>query len=225
MFIGHFGLAMAAKKVAPRPSLGTLVLAAQLVDGVWPLFVLIGWEKVEIEQGITAVTPLLFVSYPYTHSLVAGIVWAALLAGGYYALRRDASGTRWIAALVLSHWVLDVIAHRPDVPIWPGGPKIGLGLWYSLPATLVVEFALFAFGAWTYARVTRARDRFGDALFWSFVAVLAVIYLMAVFGPPPPSVQVLAWSGLLGWLFVAWGYWIDRHRETVMTAGTAPRSA
>src|SRR6266511_729478 len=161
MFLGHFGLAMAAKKVAPRPSLGTLVLAAQLIDGVWPLFVLIGWEKVEIQPGITAVVPLLFVSYPYTHSLVAGIVWAALLASGYYALRRDWSGAGWIAALVLSHWVLDVISHRPDVPVWPGGPKIGLGLWNSLSATLVVEFALFMFDAWTYARVMRARGRLG----------------------------------------------------------------
>jgi hypothetical protein len=217
MFIGHFGVAMAAKRVAPRPSLGTLVLAAQLVDGVWPILLLLGWEKVDIQQGVTAVSPLLFVYYPYTHSLVAGIVWAALLAGGYYALRGDRSGASWIAALVLSHWVLDVISHRPDVPIWPGGPKIGLGLWYSLPATLVVEFGLFAVGAWTYARVTRARDRLGTLLFALFVGVLAVLYLMAVFGPPPPSVQMLAWSGVLGWFFVAWGYWIDRHREVALT--------
>ena len=223
MFIGHFGLALAAKKVAPRPSLGTLVLAAQLVDGVWPIFLLLGWEQVEIRQGITAVTPLLFVSYPYTHSLVAGTVWAALLAGCYYLLRRDRAGAGWIAALVLSHWVLDVIAHRPDVPVWPGGPKIGLGLWYSMPATLVVEFALFALGAWTYARVTRARDRLGHVLPWTFILVLALVYLMAVFGPPPPSVQVLAWSGLLGWAFVAWGYWIDRHRDALAPAARAAR--
>jgi membrane-bound metal-dependent hydrolase YbcI (DUF457 family) len=212
MFIGHFGVAMAAKRVAPRPSLGTLVLAAQLVDGVWPLFVLIGWERVEIRPGITAVSPLLFASYPYTHSLVAGIAWAALLALAYYAFRRDRSGAAWIAALVLSHWVLDVVSHRPDVPIWPGGPKIGLGLWYSVPVTLAVEFALFAFGAWAYAKATRPRDRLGRLLLASFVGVLALIYVMSVFGPPPPSVQVLAMSGLLGWLFVAWAYWIERHR-------------
>ena len=225
MFIGHFGVAMAAKRAAPRPSLGTLVLAAQLVDGVWPVFLLLGWEKVAIEPGITAVTPLLFISYPYTHSLVAGIVWAALLAGGYLALRRDRAGAGWIAALVLSHWVLDVLSHRPDMPIWPGGPKIGFGLWHSVPATLAVEFALFALGAWTYAHVTRARDRLGSALWWTFVGVLAVLYLMAVFGPPPPSVQVLAISGLLGWLFVAWGYWIDRHREPAAVVLRAAQSA
>jgi hypothetical protein len=213
MFIGHFGLAMATKKVAPKPSLGTLVLAALLVDGVWPVLLLLGWEQVEIVPGITAVTPLLFVSYPYTHSLIAGAGWAALLAGGYYVLRRDGTGAAWIAALVLSHWALDFASHRPDMPLWPGGPKVGLGLWYSVPATLAVEFVLFGVGAWLYAKVTRARDGLGTILLAAFVAIVAAIYLAAVFGPPPPSVEVLAMSGLLGWLFIAWAYWIDRHRE------------
>ena len=215
MFIGHIGLALAAKKVAPKPSLGTLILAAQLVDGVWPAFLLLGWEQVQIVPGITAVTPLLFVSYPYTHSLVAGVFWGALLGGSYYALRRDRNGAWWLFALVLSHWVLDFISHRPDMPLWPGGPRVGLGLWYSVPATLVTEFALFGSGIWLYINVTRPRDALGSILFWLFVGVLAVLYVMTVFGPPPPSVQVLALSGLLGWLFLAWAYWIDRHREMV----------
>ncbi|HKE38587.1 MAG TPA: hypothetical protein VKG21_02005 [Casimicrobiaceae bacterium] len=213
MFIGHFGLALAAKKVAPKPSLGTLTLAAQLVDGVWPIFLLLGWEQVQIVPGITAVTPLLFVSYPYTHSLVAGVFWGALLAGGYYALRHDRNGAIWLFLLVLSHWVLDFVSHRSDMPIWPGGPRVGLGLWYSIPATLVVEFVLFIFGVWVYLRVTKPRDVKGSVLFWVYVLTLAVLYVMSVFGPPPPSVRVLAISGLLGWLFLAWAYWIDRHRE------------
>lgn len=209
---------MAAKKVAPRPSLGTLVLAAQLVDGIWPIFLLLGWEDVAIVPGITAVTPLDFRWYPYTHSLLAVVGWGALFSATYYAFRRDASGARWLAALVVSHWVLDLVAHRPDLPLWPGGPRVGFGLWNSLPATLAVEFALFLAGALIYASVTRARDRWGTVLFWSFVVVLAGIYLSAVFGPPPPSVRVLAMSGLFGWLFVAWGYWIDRHRMAIRTA-------
>jgi len=212
VFIAHFGVAMAARRVAPLPSLGTLLLAAMLVDGIWPLFLLLGWEQVEIVPGITTVSPLLFADYPYTHSLLLGVLWAALLAGGYYALRRDRTGAGWLAALVLSHWVLDFAAHRPDLALWPGGPKLGLGLWYSLPATLVVEFGIFGAGAWLYASATRARDRFGSVAFWSFVLTLAAIYLAAVFGPPPPSVNVLATSGLLGWLFIGWGYWIERHR-------------
>ena len=218
MFIGHFGVALAAKKVAPRPSLGTLVLAAQLADGLWPVFLLLGWEQVAIAPGITAVTPLDFTSYPYTHSLLADVMWAALLGGGYYALRRDRNGAFWLAALVLSHWVLDFVSHRPDMPLWPGGPLEGLGLWYSLPATLAVEFALFAAGAWLYASATRARDRWGSVLLWLFLIVLAALYLAAVFGPQPPSVDVLAASGLAGWLFVVWAYWIDRHRAPIALA-------
>jgi hypothetical protein len=212
MFIGHFGVALAAKKVAPKPSLGTLVLAAQLVDGIWPLFLLLGWETVEIVPGNTPVSPLLFEWYPYTHSLVAGIIWGALLAGAYYALRQDRRGALWLAALVVSHWLLDLVVHQPDLPLWPGGPRVGLGLWNSLPATLVVEFGLFGAGVWLYCNATAPRDHWGSVLFWLFVTTLAVIYCAALFGPPPPSVRVLALSGLLGWLFVAWAYWIDRHR-------------
>jgi len=223
MFIGHFGVAMAAKKVAPKPSLGTLLLAALLVDGIWPVMLLAGWERVEIVPGITAVTPLLFVSYPYTHSLVAGAFWAALLGSGYYILRRDGNGAAWIAALVLSHWVLDFASHRPDMPVGLDGPKVGLSLWNSLPATLVVEFSLFGTGAWLYVSATRPRDRIGTYAFAAFVAALAAIYLASVFGPPPPSVEVLALSGVQGWLFIAWAYWIDRHRETLVPQRVTPR--
>jgi hypothetical protein len=215
MFLAHFGVAMAAKSVAPRPSLGTLVLAAQLVDCIWPVFLLLGIEQVKISPGITVVTPLDFVSYPYTHSLVAGLIWAALIAGGYWWLRRDNRGAGWLAALVLSHWALDALSHRPDVPTWPGGPVVGAGLWDSLPATLLVEFALFGTGAWIYARVTRPRDRLGSVLLWAFLVTLVFLYFAAVFGPPPSDVTALAIGALAVWLFVAWAYWIDRHRVPV----------
>lgn len=212
MFLAHFGVAMAGKSAAPRPSLGTLVLAAQFADGIWPLFVLLGLEEVRITPGITAASPLEFVWYPYTHSLAFDALWAAVVGGGYYLLRRDRRGALCLAALVLSHWALDVISHRPDVPLWPGSAVLGLGLWDSVPATLIVEAAFFFGGAWLYARATRPRDATGRWAWWSFVAILAAIYCASVFGPPPPSIQVLAWSGVAGWLFVAWGYWIERHR-------------
>jgi hypothetical protein len=212
MFLGHFGLAFAAKRVAPRPSLGTAVLAAQWADGVWPILVLLGIERVEIRPGITQVTPLDFVSYPYSHSLVADLAWAAIFALIYWTLRRDWRGAALLAVLVMSHWVLDVVAHRPDMPTWPGGPKLGVGLWDSMPMTLVVEFALFGIGLWLYMRSTVARDSLGKVLVWTFAITLAVLYFAAVFGPPPPSVLALAVTGLLGWLFVVWAYWIDRHR-------------
>jgi len=217
MFIGHFGVALAAKKVAPRPSLGTLTLAALLVDGIWPVFLLLGWETVEIRPGITAVSPLEFVFYPYTHSLLAGVFWGALLAGAYYLLRRDRNGAFWLVVLVLSHWVLDFIAHGPDMSLGFRGPTLGLGLWYSVPATLAVEYGLLALGTWIYASVTRPRDRQGGWSLWIYVVILGVIYAASIVGPPPPSARAVAITGLLGWLFVAWAYWIDRHRASVTT--------
>jgi membrane-bound metal-dependent hydrolase YbcI (DUF457 family) len=203
---------MAAKRVAPSTSLGTLELAAQLADGVWPVFLLLGLEQVVIAPGITRVTPLDFVHYPYSHSLVADCGWATLLALGYGLVTRKWRAAAWLAALVLSHWLLDAASHRPDVPVWPGGPKVGMGLWNSLPATLLAEALLFTAGAWVYARTTRSRDRLGNVLLAAYLAVLALLYLAAVFGPSPPDVRVLAITSLAGWLLVAWAYWIDRHR-------------
>ena len=213
MFLGHFGVAMATKRMAPRPALGTLVLAGQLLDGIWPWLALLGVEEVRIVPGITVVSPLDFVSYPYSHSLMFAAIWAALFAGIYYAIRRDVPGASWLAALVLSHWVLDVVSHRPDMPLWPGSARVGLGLWDSRAGTVLVEFALYAIGVWTYSRCTRARDAVGRWAWWSFVLVLALIYVASVVGPPPPSANAVAWSGVAGWLFVAWAYWIERHRE------------
>ena len=213
MFIGHFGVAMAAKHVAPAPSLGTLVMAAMWVDLMWPLFLFLGLESVDIVPGVTRVVPLDFVSYPYTHSLLAGALWAALLGGVYYALRKDRVGAAWLGALVLSHWVLDFVAHRPDLPLWPGGTaRFGLGMWNSMPLTLAVELVLFGFGAWMYARTTRARDRIGSLSFAGLLLALLIIYMSSVFGPPPPSPEAIAYTGLALWLLVAWAYWIDRHR-------------
>jgi hypothetical protein len=212
VFLGHFGLALAAKRVAPAASLGTTVLAAQFADGLWPIFVLLGLEDARIDPGITRVTPIDFTYYPYTHSLTADIAWATLFGVVYGFARKDWRTAGWLAVLVISHWVLDFIAHRPDLPLWAHGPKVGLGMWNSLPVTLIVEFALFGIGAWLYLRATRARDRLGNVLIVALLAVLALLYLAAVFGPPPPSTTALAFSGLAGWLFVAWGYWIDRHR-------------
>jgi hypothetical protein len=125
---------------------------------------------------------------------------------------------------VVSHWVLDLIVHRPDLPLAPGGSlRLGLGLWNSIPATLVVEFGLFITGVWLYVKATSARDAVGRYALWAFVASLFLIYLASSFGPPPPSVKALAATALGLWLWVLWGYWIDRHREVgrVMRRSTA----
>jgi hypothetical protein len=214
MFVGHYALAFGAKRLAPVVSLGTLFLACQFADLLWPLLVLGGVERVVVAPGMTAFTPLDFVSYPYSHSLLAEVGWAVLAALVYGLIR----GWRppamvTIGALVLSHWVLDAISHRPDLPLTIGGEaRVGMGLWRSVPATLAVEGALLTVGVLIYARQTAPRDRVGTIAFWGFIVFLVVVSLASVFGPPPPNGDAVAWSALAMWLLIAWGYWIDRHR-------------
>jgi hypothetical protein len=215
MFIGHFGVAFGAKKAAPAVSLGTLFLAAQWADLLWPTLVLLGVERVEIQPGATAVTPLDFVSYPYSHSLVALCVWGVAFAVVYAAQKRSSrlvSGVV-LALLVLSHWVLDVLTHRPDMPLTlTGATRVGLDLWASRPGTMVVELIILGVGVLMYGRLTRARDRVGSIALWALVIFLLVVYLANLVGPPPPSPGAVAWTAEAIWVLVIWGYWIDRHR-------------
>jgi len=214
MFIGHFALAFGAKKFAPQVSLGILFLACQLADIIWPNLVLLGIEAVEIEPGITAMTPLNFQHYPYSHSLVALIFWSALFAVAYLLLRR--AGTKAaivIAALVFSHWVLDVMTHRPDMPLILGdSPRIGLGLWNFPILGVTFEMLLFAVGVGIYVSHTKASNRRGSIGFWALVIFLVAVYAMALLVPPPPSSIAVAWSAQAVWLLIAWGFWVDRHR-------------
>jgi hypothetical protein len=214
MFIGHFAVAFAAKRAAPTVSLGTWFVACELVDLVWPLLLLMGIETVRIAPGITAFTPLDFVSYPWTHSLLMCAGWALAMGGLYWALRRDKVAASIVGAVVLSHWFLDALVHRPDLPLAPGSDvKIGLGLWHSIPGTLVVETAMFGAALWFYAAGSKARDRIGSYGFLALVALLLVSYVSAAFGPLPPNVAAIAWTGIAGGVvFGALGYWVDRHR-------------
>jgi hypothetical protein len=227
MFIGHFALAFATKKATPGVSLGTLFAAVQFADLLWPTLVIAGVEKVEIRPGITAVTPLDFVHYPWSHSLVALLAWSLVLACAYrFARHRTWWAATVIAALVLSHWVLDVVSHRPDMPLTITGPeRIGFGLWNSVPATLVVEGLMFGFGVLLYDRSTRALDRIGRVGLWSLVAFLAIVYVASIFGPPPPSATAVAWSAQAIWLLVAWAWWVDRHRQPRAPADRAGSTA
>jgi len=214
MFLGHFGVALVAKKVAPKASLGTLVLAAQFADLLWPLLLLAGVEQVRIVPGLLAASPFDFTSYPISHSLIAQLGWGAILGIAYFLVKRDGRTALVVASLVPTHWVLDFIAHRPDMPIYPGGAKYGLGMWNSVPLTMLVEYLLFAAGIAVYVSVTRAKDRTGNLALWSLLGLLGVIYAGSVFGPPPPSVKILAESALAIWLTVPWAAWADRHRQS-----------
>ncbi len=214
MFLGHFGVGFGPKRAAPRTSLGTLFLGAQFVDLLWPSLLLLGVEQVRIQPGITRVTPFDFVSYPISHSLALAVVWGIAVGGVYWAVRRYRTGALVVGAAVVSHWVLDLVVHRPDLPLVPGGPKVGLGLWNSLPATLAVEAAIFLVGLAIYLRCTRAADRVGRYGLWALVVFLVVVYVGNVTGPPPSSVQAVAWLGQAQWLIIVFAYWIDAHRRS-----------
>jgi membrane-bound metal-dependent hydrolase YbcI (DUF457 family) len=216
MFIGHFAVGLAAKKFAPKTNLATYFLAVQFLDLLWPPFLLLGLERVEIEQGNTAVTPLKFISYPYSHSLLMTIVWATLVGGLYFLFRKEKREAivLWIA--VLSHWVLDVITHRPDLPLTTSNTSfLGFGLWNSVVATIILEGFLFASGIYLYIRTTKSKNKKGTIAFWSLIIFLVIMYAMNLFGPPPPSTDAIAWAGLSMWLFVLWSWWIERNREAI----------
>jgi len=213
MFIGHFGVGFGSKALSPRTSLGSLFMAAQFVDLLWPTLLLAGVERVEISPGITAVTPLDFTYYPVSHSLLAVLVWGLLFGVAYHLVNRYRRGAIVCGAAVVSHWILDVLAHRPDLPLYPGTEvKAGLGLWQSLPATLTVEGTIFVAGVLLYLRTTRATDRLGYLALGGLVVFLVAIYMGNLLGAPPPNIAAIAWTGQAQWILVIWAYWVDRHR-------------
>jgi len=213
VFLGHIAVALAGKRISPKTSLGTLIFAAQFADLLWPLLLLAGVEEVRIVPGLLPASPFDFVSYPISHSLLADVGWGALLAAVAFAARRDVRSALLLGALVPSHWFLDFIAHRPDLPLYPGGDEVGLSMWSSVAVTILVELALFSLGVALYLRTTRARDRTGQVAFFALVALLVVVFFGALFGPPPPDVGTLAVSALALVLLVPFAAWIDRHRR------------
>lgn len=215
MFIGHYAVALGAKKIAPDVSLGVMFVACQLADLIWPSLVLIGIESFEVDPGNTAMTPLNFTHYPYSHSLLGMILWGVLFAGCYAMYRRGHIKSALIIALVVaSHWVLDFLTHRPDMPLtFSSSTSYGMGLWNTPEIAIPLELIIFGLGFWLYARTTRAKDKIGQLGLWSLVIFLLIIYVGNVLGPPPPSINVVVWSAQALWLMVIWAFWVDRHRE------------
>ena len=212
MFVGHLAVALGAKRAAARVPLGALVAASFGLDLLWPIFLLAGLETVRVDPGNTAFTPLAFEHYPWTHSLVMAIAWgaAAGLAASIWLRNRTAGVV--IGATVVSHWILDFVTHRPDLPLWPGSAVFGLSLWQSIPATLMLEGALYATAIELYRRRFRDRDRVGRWAFWSLVAFTTAIWLSGPWSPPPPDWRPVAVVALALWLFPLWAAWIERHR-------------
>ena len=217
MFLGHFGAAFALKRLEPKLSLGTLFLAVQLPDVLWGAFLLRGWEEVRIDPGYTAVTPLQFIHYPISHSLLGMVGWSAAMAAVYYSWPTRDTSRHWQAAAlvgvaVLSHFPLDVIVHAPDLPL--GGDslvRLGLGLWNHPLATLVLELASLATGVAVYVALRSTRHPARPARLASLATLLVAIYLLSFFGPPPPSVGAVAAVDIVGLLLLAaLGAWADR---------------
>ncbi len=220
MFLGHLAVGLAGKRFAPRASLATLLFAPMFLDFLWPIFLLLGWERVRVDPGNTAVTPLAFESYPWSHSLHMTLFWAGLVGIVFRTLTRDTRGAIWIGIAVASHWVMDWITHRPDLPLWPSGPVVGLGLWDSVVGTVIVEIVLFCIGLWLYMRDTRPRGGRGRLSLWSFVVGVTLIYfitLISNLGPIPTgtSPRTIAMMTLVLWLLIPWAWWIDSTRRTV----------
>ena len=215
MFIGHFAVGFASKRIAPRASLAPLLAAPLLADLLWPVFLLLGVEQVRVNpQGGNPFLALSFTSYPWSHSLLMSVVWGVLFGGAYYVVTRYGRGAWVVALAVASHWVLDYVTHIPDLPIAPGGgPVLGLGLWRWPTAALTVELSMFVVGVWLYASGTTAQDRVGRFGWWAFVAICLGSYAASLVSPPPPSVTALGWTAIGGSLITLWlAWWIDRHR-------------
>ncbi len=207
MFLGHYAAAIAAKRLTPSLSLGALFCACQLLDLIWPIFVLLGVETVSVSPGLTAVNPLDFQHYPYSHSLAASVIWSAFAGTLTYAITKKNTDALVIALLVLSHWFLDFLVHRPDLPLWPGSEKYGLGVWQSPLLTIIFEFGSLAVSLVLWRTAAK------PAVFWSLIAFLAVIGLGNLFGPQPPENTAdwqIAAPALAMWILVGWAYVADR---------------
>ena len=217
MFLGHFAVGFASKRWARNTNLGWLLLAPLLLDALWPLFVLLGLERFQIAPTGNPFLNLSFEHYPWSHSLLMAVGWGVLLALLWYRAKGDRVAAGVLGAGVVSHWLLDWITHLPDMPLWPGGPLAGLGLWNSVAGTVAVEVAMLGIAALLYLRVTRSRDRIGAVGIWAYLALLGALYVESLLVPPPPpgSERTIAMVALLAALLAPLAGWIDRHREPV----------
>ena len=217
MFLGHYGVAFALKRAEPKLSLGTLFVAVQLPDLLWGFFVLLGWEHARIVPGYTAITPLEFLSYPISHSLVGTVIWGIVAAALYYSWPTRDTSRHWQAAAivglaVVSHYPLDVLVHVADLPLLSSdSTKLGLGLWNNPTATLAAEALVFGGGLALYVARGSNRHPVRPIRILTVVLLLTGTYLATVYGPIPPSMTAVAVSDIVFILAMgALGGWADR---------------
>ena len=219
MFIGHYALALGSKKIQNPPSLAVMFIAVQFLDLLWPLFVLLGLESFQIEEGNTKLTPLDFSHYPYSHSLSMALLWSLLFGLAYFLATKNRRNALVVGGLVFSHWILDFLVHRPDLPLTPfGNTKVGLGLWNYPTLEIILETGLFLMGM--YFCLT-ARQHKRKIVFWSLTGLLLIIYVANLAGPPPPSEAAVTWSANLMWIFVIWAWWVEKKKPE--STGNSPK--
>jgi hypothetical protein len=208
MFLGHYAVALAAKRAAPATSLGVLFFASVFVDLLWPFLLLSGVERARVDAQLPGLVPLVFEHYPVSHSLLMVCIWALLLGGAFFLAAGERRGAAVVAALVVSHWLLDALVHRPDLLLAPGGElRVGLGLWDAPATSVATELGLFTAGVLLYLRATPGQRRWP---LWTLSALLLAIFVAQLLGPPPPSIRAVAWVGFAQWLLVGAGWWVDR---------------
>lgn len=212
MFAGHLAVALAAKVAEPKAPLGALVAASFGIDLLWPVLLLAGVESVSVEPGATAFTPLSFDAYPWSHSLLMVVGWSAVAAVLMRVAGHGGRVAALVGAVVVSHWLLDAVTHRPDLPLWPGGPLVGLGLWHSVPGTFLVEGAMFVGALTLYTRRFPASSPRGRRSLAALVALVGLIWISGPFSPPPPDAKAIAVVGLALWIFPFWAASIERNR-------------
>lgn len=225
MFVGHFAAALTAKRIEPRLSLGTLVFAAMLADLLWCAFLLAGVEHVQYTAGLGAANYLSVFDVPFSHSLAANIVWAALLAVAWFGRRRFPRGALILFAVVLSHWLLDLISDK-GLQLAPGlNARVGFLMWKSIPATLLVEGGFWLIAIILYVRATRARGLAGVLTFWIVAALITLLWYNNIAGPPPPDPRTAPIGALILFsLLIAWAYWVDRLRPALASSAVSTRS-
>ncbi len=217
MFVGHYAVSLALKKFEKRVSLGVLFLAVQFVDILFMPFVLLGIERMNIVPDFTQSTHFELEYVPFTHSLVGSVFWAAVAYVVFRWLFVKKQAVALVVALaVFSHWVLDLITHTPDLPLWTDDTiKLGFGLWNSAAATYALEAILLIGALWLYLRATRASSALGKYAMAAFIAILLLINIVNIYGPPPQGGKIeMAVSAMVAYfLFAGVAFWLDKKRN------------
>lgn len=195
MFVGHYAAAFAGKRAAPQAPLWLLLVAAQAVDFLWAALVLTGVERARLDHDLPT-NPLVAEHMPYSHSLLGTAVVAGLLGALVWRRWRNGRAAAATGAVVMSHWFLDLLMHRPDLTLFGLPPKLGLQLWnYPLPSHVLEIGLLLATVAWL-AAAQAPQWRRG---LWLVAGVLLVSQLYAALFPPPPTITLMCLTLLLSW--------------------------